>query len=190
MNAVIHSNVASFRRRVRQRIQSSPCSRGNEIELAKSELATIERRLRKIVDAIADGVPARTLKDELLALEARQDELRELLARPEPDRTLIHPGLAEIYRRRIAALHEAVEDEATREEAMELIRSLIEAIVLIPDGGRLRIEVRGDLAAILALGEGRKNPGRVDRDSAQQIKEVAGVRFVQERTGRALRKLV
>ena len=189
MNAVIHSNVASFRRRVRQRIQSSPCSRGNEIELAKSELATIERRLRKIVDAIADGVPARTLKDELLALVARQDELRELLARPEPDRTLIHPGLAEIYRRRIAALHEAVEDEATREEAMELIRSLIEAIVLIPDGG-LRIEVRGDLAAILALGEGRKNPGRVDRDSAQQIKEVAGVRFVQERTGRALRKLV
>ena len=30
--------------------------------------------------------------------------------------------------------------------------SLIEAIVLVSEGGRLVIEVRGDLAAILALG--------------------------------------
>jgi hypothetical protein len=96
---------------------------GNEIEQAKSELAAVERRLRKIVEAIADGVPARTLKEELLRLETRQDELRELLARPEPNRTLIHPGLAEIYRRKVAALHEALEDEATREEAMELMEA-------------------------------------------------------------------
>jgi site-specific DNA recombinase len=58
---------------------------GNEIEQAKSELAAVERRLRKIVEAIADGVPARTLKEELLRLETRQDKLREVLARPEPD---------------------------------------------------------------------------------------------------------
>jgi hypothetical protein len=68
-------------------------------------------------------VPARTLKDELLALEARQDELRELLAKPEPDRVLIHPGLARAYRRRVAALHEPLEDQATRVEAMELMTS-------------------------------------------------------------------
>jgi site-specific DNA recombinase len=154
---------------------------GNEVERSKSELAAIERRLRKIVDAIADGVPARTLKDELFTLEARQDELRALLARPEPDRTL---------RRKIAALHEALENEATRDEAMETIRSLIDAIVLVPDRGSLEVEVRGELAAILAYGEGRKKPGRLDRDIAEQIKMVAGVRFVQERTGEALRKLV
>jgi site-specific DNA recombinase len=112
-----------------------------------------------------------------LTLEARQDELRALLARPEPDRTLVHPGLAEIYRRKIAALHEALEDEATRDEAMELIRSLIEAIVLVPDQGSLKVEVRGELAAILAYGEGRKKPGRADRDIAEQIKMVAGVGF-------------
>ena len=150
---------------------------GNEAERSKSELAAIERRLRKIVDAIADGAPARTLKDELLTLEARQDELRALLARPEPDRTLVHPGLAEIYRRKVAALHEALEDEATRDEAMEPIRSLIEAIVLVPDQDSLKIEIRGDLAAILAYGEGRKKPGRTDRALAEQIKMVAGVGF-------------
>jgi hypothetical protein len=58
---------------------------GNRIEQAKSELAGIERRLKKIVDAIADGVPARTLKEELSRLEASQDELRERLASSEPD---------------------------------------------------------------------------------------------------------
>ena len=139
---------------------------GNRIEQAKSELAGIERRLKKIVDAIADGVPARTLKEELSRLEASQDELRER-----------HPGLAELYRCKVAALHEALEDASTREEAMELIRSLIDAIVLVPYDGRLRIEVRGDLAAILAFGKGRKNPGHADRDSAEQIKVVAGVGF-------------
>jgi hypothetical protein len=84
--------------------------------------------------------------------------------------------LAEIYRRKVAALHEALEDQATREEAMELIRSLIEAIVLVPDHGSLRIEVRGELATILAIGEGRQKPGPVDRDIAKQIKMVAGAR--------------
>jgi site-specific DNA recombinase len=53
-------------------------------------------------------------------------------------------------------LHEALADEATHDEAMELIRSLIEAVVLVPAEGSLKVEVRGDLAAILAFGEGKK----------------------------------
>jgi plasmid stabilization system protein ParE len=94
-----------------------------------------------------------------------------------PIRLLVHPGLAEIYRRKIAALHEALEDEATRDEAIELIRSLIEAVVLVPDKGSLRTEVRGELAAILAFGDGREKAARIDRDIAEQIKMVAGVGF-------------
>jgi hypothetical protein len=120
-------------------------------------------------------VPARTLKEELLRLETRQDELRELLARPEPGRTLIHPALAEIYRCKVAALHEALEDEATREEAMELIRSLIETIVLVPDDGSLRIEVRGELATILAIGEGRKNPALWTGISPSKLRWLRGL---------------
>jgi site-specific DNA recombinase len=69
------------------------------------ELAQVERRLRGIVEAIADGVPARTLKEELLALEARQEHLEaELAAAPEAQQPLLHPDLAEIYRKKVAAL--------------------------------------------------------------------------------------
>jgi site-specific DNA recombinase len=47
------------------------------------ELGKVERRLRRIVEAIADGVPARTLKDELLALElARTRSRPSSLPRP------------------------------------------------------------------------------------------------------------
>jgi hypothetical protein len=45
---------------------------GRREQLA-AELRQVERRLRRMVEAIADGVPARTLKDELLALEHRQE---------------------------------------------------------------------------------------------------------------------
>jgi hypothetical protein len=37
----------------------------------EAELRMIESRLRRIVDAIADGVTALTLKDELLAATSR-----------------------------------------------------------------------------------------------------------------------
>jgi site-specific DNA recombinase len=65
----------------------------------------------------------------------------------------------------------------SRDEAMELIRALIDAVVLVPDDGTLRIEVRGELAAILALSAGGKKPGPKDRAFAEQIKVVAGVGF-------------
>jgi hypothetical protein len=42
----------------------------------EAELTRIARRIRKIVDAIAEGVPVRSLKDELMALEAREDEIK------------------------------------------------------------------------------------------------------------------
>jgi site-specific DNA recombinase len=149
---------------------------GGRIEHAKAELAGVERRLRNVVGAIADGVPARTLKEELLALEARQEELRGLLAAAEPDQPLIHPNLAEAYRRKVAALHEALEDEATRYEAMELIR-LVEAIILVPENGVLRVEVHGELAGILALAAGKRDSRLKNRADAEQIKVVAGVGF-------------
>ena len=69
-------------------------------------------------------------------------------------------------------------DPATRNEAFELIRSLIEEIRLIPEDGRLRIELRGKLAGILALSAaGKKSGGLSTARLTEQIKMVAGVGF-------------
>ena len=76
----------------------------------------------------------------------------------------------------MAALAEALADETMRDEAFELIRSLLDKIVLVPEGEELRIEIHGELAGILELCQQSKTPGR-SRASAEQIKVVAGVRF-------------
>lgn len=89
----------------------------------RTEMATIERRLRKLVDAIAEGVLARSLKDELLALESRQDELQADLAAIRLPKPLLHPNLADLYRQKVTNLHEALNDEATKAEAADIIRS-------------------------------------------------------------------
>jgi hypothetical protein len=63
------------------RVRGDGSARRDRLRL---ELTQVERRLRRSVAAIADGVSARTLKDELLALEARQEQLEaEFAAAPE-----------------------------------------------------------------------------------------------------------
>ena len=143
-----------------------------------AELATVERKLRKIVAAISDGVPARTLKEELLAPEARQEELQRRLAEtPAAAQPLLHPGLAALYRHKVAALHEALEDKSTKAEAVELIRALVEAIVLTPEDGQLRLDLHGQLAGILALARDGKKPSPIAREGLSQMKLVAGAGY-------------
>ena len=63
-------------------------------EAKRSELDRIERRIRRIVDVIAeDDAPVRALKQELIALEARQITLQQELAMIEPTAPLIHPDV-------------------------------------------------------------------------------------------------
>jgi site-specific DNA recombinase len=149
-----------------------------EAEAQRSELDRVERRIRRIVGLITeDDAPLRALKGELVSLEARQLALQQQLAARDAPAPLIHPNLAEVYRRRVERLHEALQDTATHDEAFELIRSLIDEIRVIPEDGELRIELRGALAGILALSAAGKKPG--DREAtglAEQIKMVAGAR--------------
>ena len=156
-------------------------SEGNaELEAQRVELVRIERRTRKLVELITeDDAPVKALKAELRTLEARQGELEKALAITTAPAPLIHPNLAEVYRQKVAALHEALDDPGSRDEAFDTIRSLIEEIRLVPENGDLRIEIRGELGGILSLcqaSETRK-PGQGGRALAEQIKVVAGRGF-------------
>ena len=83
------------------------------------------------------------MKDELLALEARKAELS--VAAPETPATAVrlHPNLAEIYRQKVARLHEELNRPELREEAAAAIRGLIEEVRLVPVEGKLEIELAG-----------------------------------------------
>ena len=65
-----------------------------------------------------------------------------------------------------------------RHEAFEMIHSLIDEIRLVPEGGALKIELRGELAGILALAaDSIKAQGLSTSGLAEHIKLVAGRGF-------------
>jgi hypothetical protein len=69
-------------------------------------------------------------------------------------------------------LHEELNRPELRTEASAAIRSLIEEVRLVPENGRLEIELAGALAGILALTS--NNPRRDGR--GVQVTLVAGAR--------------
>ncbi len=142
---------------------------------ARTELAAVEREIRKLVQAIKDGVSALSIKDELLSLEARKAELKSRVEAPEMPE-LLHARMSDVYREKVGSLCLALENEDTRTGAADAIRALVEAIVLEPDGERLKITLKGDLAGMLSAARDTKRSPETG-DLMVQIKLVAGAGF-------------
>jgi hypothetical protein len=83
--------------------------------------------------------------------------------------------MATFYRQQVSALHEALQDdrEATQLKAGEILRSLVQEIILTPGAGELKIDVRGDLVGILAISLKTKTPAT--RTGVSQVEMVAGI---------------
>ena len=110
-----------------------------------------------------------------MALEARKAELQTRLDAPEMPE-LLHPRMADVYREKVGSLCLALESEESRTGAVEAIRALIEAILLEPDGDKLKITLKGDLAGMLsAARDSKRSPDT--GDLMVQIKLVAGAGF-------------
>ena len=84
---------------------------------------------------------------------------------------MLHPGPAEVYRRKVEKLTEALNKDELRSEAAEILRSTIQAIRLVPEDGELMIELVGTLS----LGQ-EKSP-RPFGPGAGQLTLVAGAGF-------------
>ena len=143
----------------------------------QTELAQVDSRIKKLVDAIAEGAPHRALSEQISALEARQDDLRARLTSPAPIAPRLHPNLPDIYRKKVAALADAIMADDTRAEAFELIRSLVEEVRLVPEDGKLAVELRGNLAGILQLCSESKKAASGEAAFLAQVKLVAGAGF-------------
>ena len=87
---------------------------------------------------------------------------------------LLHPNLAALYREKVATLASARQNADSRSEAAEALRGLLDAIVLVPTGNQLRIELKGNLAAMLSAAQNAKRSP--EGDLSLQIALVAGAR--------------
>lgn len=132
--------------------------RDAEVISHKRELERIDRELDKAVQAILDGVPGSKLKDRIGGLEARKSELVELVSGANEPVLLLHPNMAELYRTRVSALCESLASDDGKNEAVEVLRTLVDEVQLVPEGAELTIVLRGDLAAILTFATNKKRP--------------------------------
>ena len=137
------------------------------IEAARSEVRRIERELDKLLDLILKGGAADKINTKMVQLEHRKAEVERQLADAETPPPLLHPEMATFYRKQVSTLHTALQDdsEATRLRAGEVLRTLVKEILLTPEAGDLRIDVRGDLAGLGDFPQ-NKNPGHRDRGFA------------------------
>ncbi len=70
-----------------------------DIVAAERELVKLEARRKTLVALVMDGVPGSEVKDELLAIVARREELQQQVALLRDLKPLIlHPNMATLYR--------------------------------------------------------------------------------------------
>jgi site-specific DNA recombinase len=177
---LIREFIAEFQREMQQGRLTALSERGeNERRLTK-----VRKDIDGLLTAITDGMYHPSMKAKMDTLEAERARLEAaLLASPEPEPVALHPGLAGIYADKVSDLAAALNEDGTRAEAADLLRGLIEKVILHPDPDAAhghRIELFGELAAILSLCDGGLAPNAKARRGAtgfRQVTMVAGTGF-------------
>ncbi|KAB2759883.1 recombinase family protein [Brucella anthropi] len=157
----------------RLRMESS-----GHIERAKAEIERIDREVQKLMDLyLKDELSVDDVKERGDKLRARKAELTDFLATADEPPPLLHPNMALQYRQRVQQLYETLQsdEEESRTAAADVIRTLVQDIVLTPVDGKVEIDVRGDLAGILTISTQSKNPAA--GATGLQVKMVAGAGF-------------
>jgi site-specific DNA recombinase len=141
--------VKAFHREVNQQRMNESAQR----TAWKRELPAVDQQIKQLVEAVASGIRTKAIVDALLAAEARKAEIEQGLAQEPPTALRLHPSLADRYRQRVADLHAALADPDLHSEAIQIVQSLIERIVVNNGQSGLEIELVGDLAGMVNLAQ-------------------------------------
>ncbi len=122
-----------------------------QTEADRRELQKIERGIAGIMAAIEDGMYQPVMKARMAELDRRKADILSRLEDAPPAIPDIHPGIAEIYHRKVEHLIETLQDPEARAEAAADIRSLVGKIVVTPGDKRgvVYATLHGELMGIL-----------------------------------------
>lgn len=147
---LVQAFVAGFQ----EAAQTERARQRSEHDQRSRKLADLDRKIDAILQAVEDGLYNPAMKGRMAVLTAEREVITSAETLPELINldVMLHPRLPDLYRRRVESL-ERVLDGPDRHEAMDLIRSLITRVDLLPRayGGGLDAVLVGDLASILAV---------------------------------------
>ena len=115
------------------------------LRVDRETIQTLQARVKNLLNLMVDDeIPVDVGKAEIKTLDTRRNELRTLLETADEPPPLLHPEMATLYRQKVATLAQALECAERRTEAREAIPGPIDAIVMTPAEGSLRIELKGN----------------------------------------------
>jgi site-specific DNA recombinase len=91
-------------------------------DVKRRELSEVRRKLNGLIEAITDGLRAPGLQRRLDELEARRSEIEQSLAEAPASPVRLHPNMAQVYRRQVEQLQQALDHPEIRDEALEILR--------------------------------------------------------------------
>jgi hypothetical protein len=147
---LVNAFIDGFHEEVNRQVRGREAAR----TATATELSAVGRKLNGLIEALAEGFRAPGLQARLDALERRKAELAQRLAAPAPPAVRLHPNLAALYRQKVADLRAALAAPETRAEALEIVRGLVERVMVTPAADGFEIELTGAIAAMIALAQG------------------------------------
>ncbi len=145
-----------------------------EHQRREQERQKLKQKLHGLYHAIADGLRSPGLQEQLLDLEGRLADLDRRLAADAPTTIRLHPRVSEIYRDKVEKLSMSLSDPEIRTEALDVIRGLIDSVIVSEaEDGAITEEPNGAIASMIEAAQ----PGALSSIDACSVKVVAGVGF-------------
>ena len=146
--------VREFHREFKRLLGSSTGKRSH----SERRLAQINKQIKRIVDAIMEGTDTPALRSTLLDLEKNKVEIEDnVAAYVEPTVVKLPQNLDALYFQKVEQLQEALNaGDTIRCEAVSILRSLIDSIILRPgkERGNMLIDVCAQPEDLFLLASG------------------------------------
>ncbi len=144
--------LAVFTKEYNKHLQQLQASQYENKESIKQRLQRLDGEKAKLVEAIKAGIPASELKDEFNRNAKQRAELSMLMEQfDKPVANTLAPDMAGKFNEAIATFKDDAHGKGN-DEAIDLIRRLVDKIVMTPNAttGKLDVQLFGDLAGLLA----------------------------------------
>jgi site-specific DNA recombinase len=150
--------VTDFVEQVRIELKTKAKDQHSRTGSLNNEKTDIIRKIKKLVTVIEDGLFTPEMKERMKALDKRRTEIEdELCSAPASPVVELIPNIHEVYRQKVENLRSTLDaDDVTRSEAIPLLHSLVDQIIIHkrPGRGQVAIELYGSLAKLISLAGG------------------------------------
>jgi site-specific DNA recombinase len=153
-----------------EEINTKAANASAEREVSERQLTKVRKQIDAIIDSIANGYRSESMKQRLEDLEASREHLERQIAKPEPTKVRFHPRLSDLYRRKVERLADSLSEPGIRDEAVTLLRELIDEVKVSPTENGWDVEIKGEVGRMVNLAEGKTEQNQCS------VKVVAGTR--------------